>query len=180
MLAQATFAPNLAAALTTGLRLENLKPLGIIRQASPDDIRTWFNPSTTLMVLPGEPIIHNGVVCISSQLILPQTVGNVYTKWIADFYIGSVASNPVLMNDLVYWEYDANGPYTGSGAVKVASSPTNGFMLGRAGLHEVVPVAVNGSSKPISLAVGTYNRCAIRVNSLLTAVTTYGTIGTYA
>ncbi len=180
MLAVATFIPNLNAALSTGLRLENIKALSIIRQNSPDDIRTWFNPSTTLAVFPGEPIIHNGVVCISAQLILPQTIGNVYTRWVADFYVGAIASNPVLMNDLVYWQYDANGPYTGSGAAVHAASPTNGFILGRAGIPEVMTPTVNGSNKCVSLAIGTYNACRLRVNSLPFAPTTYGTIGTYA
>lgn len=175
-------APIITSARAGTLRLENLLPAGVIRDnVSSHDIWQWYN-TTGQIVLAGEPIIHNGVVCISANPIWPGEVGNVYRQWTADFYVTSIASNPVLMNDLVYWDYGVTGPYTNSGTIKVAATPTNGFILGRAALMSPAGVApsLNGSSKPIALAVGTYNRCALRVSSLPFAPTTYGTIGTYA
>ena len=177
--ATASYAVNVAARAGT-LRLTNLLPAAVIREDSSYDIIPWYNTMGAI-VLAGEPIIHNGVVCISANPIYAGEVGNVYTKWVADFYIVTAAAE-VLMNDLVYWDYGVTGPYTNSGTTKVGSTPTNGFILGRAGLRMPAGVlpALNGSSKPVALAAGTYNSCILRVNSLNFAPTTYGTIGTYA
>lgn len=175
-----TVLPNYTSAKAGTLRLENPKPCAIIRECSEDDIIQWYNLNATI-VLAGEPIIHNGFVCISANPVMPGQIGNFYKQWIADFYIVTAAAD-VLMNDLVYWDYGVTGPYTNSGTTKVGSTPTNGFILGYASFVSIAgaAIALNGSSKPIALAAGTYNACRLRVNSRFIAPTTYGTIGTYA
>src|SRR5688572_21746531 len=106
--------PNLVA---NPVYLENFKPAGIIRECSPSDIVQWRN-LTGDTILCGEPIIHQGVVCISARLILPGAVGNVYRKWIADFVCDLAGT--VLANALVYWDTDLDLVTTGSGGAASA------------------------------------------------------------
>jgi hypothetical protein len=168
--------PTLNSARQGTLRLENPPIMGIIRQDSPSDLVEWYN-TTGGVVLPGEPIIHNGLVCISASLIYPGVVGNVYRKWIADF-ICTLAAD-VLVNALVYWDYSGTyGDWTGSG-MAVDAAPVNGFILGRAGIGpRVKNLTLNGSGKPISATTASTR---IRVNSVpMYPPTTFGAIGTYA
>jgi len=163
--------PNLVANPVT---LENFGPAGIIRECSPSDLVQWRN-LTGNTILCGEPIIFLNQVCISSRIILPGAVGNVYRKWIADFRCTLAAD--VLANALVYWNTALNLITTGSGGAQDAA-PAAGFTLGRAILRQIggMDSPQNASDQDIA---GRTSDEWIRVASQPIAPTTYGTLPTY-
>lgn len=163
--------PNLVA---NPVKLENFAPVGIIRECSPSDILQARN-LTGNTLLCGEPIIFNGLVCISSRIVLPGAVGNFYKKWIADFKC--VMAADVLANALIYWNVSLNLITTGSGGAQDAA-PINGFILGRALLRQIggMDSPLNGSNKDIAAKTGAG---FVRVASVPVAPTTYGTLPTY-
>ena len=144
-------------------------PIGYIRQHA-GLLVPYYNPSTTLAFIAGEPIIYNGMVCVSSKLILPSKMGEVYTNWLADFMLDPAHSGDILANATLWWSYDVDAITGNEGAV-VASAPTNGFILGRA--IAKVEDSVDGSNKKI---VATTGSVWVRVASIQEPHTAIGTL----
>ena len=144
-------------------------PIGYIRQHA-GLLVPYYNPSETLAFLAGEPIIYNGMVCVSSKLILPSKMGEVYTNWLADFMLDPAHSGDILANATLWWSYDVDAITGNEGAV-VASAPTNGFILGRA--IAKVEDSVDGSNKKI---VATTGSVWVRVASIQEPHTAIGTL----
>lgn len=143
---------------------------GIIRQHG-GLLMNYFNRSTTLAIVPGEPIIINQMVCVSSKLILPNSMGEVYTNWICDFRMNPAHTGDVLANDQLWWSYDVEALVDNVGCV-VAAAPTNGFILGRAVAKAEDPV--NGSNQKV--VASTTSRTWVRVAALQEPVAAIGTI----
>jgi len=144
-------------------------PIGYIRQHA-GLLVPYYNPSTTLAFIAGEPIIYNGMVCVSSKLILPSKMGEVYTNWLADFMLDPAHSGDILANATLWWSYDVDAITGNEGAV-VASAPTNGFILGRAIAKPEDPV--DGSNKKKVAVTGSV---WVRVASIQEPHTAIGTL----
>jgi hypothetical protein len=108
----------------------------------------YFNASSTLTLLAGEPVVYLNRVCIVQRSILPKKMGIVLTDWQVDALLDPTHTGDINIGDLIYWDLDANAvtrkanysmnstiPSTtyieGIGAAS-ASVPDNGFILGRA------------------------------------------------
>lgn len=144
-------------------------PIGYIRQHS-GLLLPYYNPSATLAFLAGEPIVYNGMVCVSSKLILPSKMGEVYTNWLCDFMLDPAHTGDILANATLWWSYDVDAITGNEGAV-VASAPTNGFILGRAVAKPEDPV--DGSNKKKVAGTGSV---WVRVASIQEPYTAIGTI----
>lgn len=156
--------PNRAA---EPIRLEALTPSGIYR-TEPSHV-TWVNPSETLTVVPGEPIIFMGRVGISKLAIYPLRVGTLVLDWIADFVLDPDLAANILQGDVIYWDTGlADADHTGK-ATNVA--PAAGFILGYANLPDVRSEDVNlDAGDPIAAVPGdTY----VRVCSMPMATTAF-------
>jgi len=167
--------PNLVA---QPVLLENYGPAGIIRSDS--NIIPYYNILTT-SILPGEPVLTQGRIGISKKIILPGTMGELIFDWVADFVLNPALGAVILADAVVYWNYDLNGVSGGvtlpAGVGCVASSsPTNGFILGRAIVNKLKAVSLNGSSKVIAASPGDER---IRVAAQTLAVSAIGTIPTF-
>jgi hypothetical protein len=143
---------------------------GIIRQHG-GLLMNYWNRSTTLAIMPGEPIIINQMVCVCSKLILPSSMGEVYTNWICDFRMNPAHTGDVLANDQLWWSYDVEALQDNVGCA-VASAPTNGFILGRAVAKFEDPL--NGSNQRV--VASTTSRTWVRVASLQEPVVAIGTL----
>jgi len=166
--------PNLVA---QPVLLENYGPAGIIRSDS--NIIPYYNILTT-SILPGEPVFHMGRIGISKKIILPGAIGELIFDWVADFVVNPALGAVILANAVVYWDYDLNGVSggvtlpAGVGCV-AASSPTNGFILGRAIISKMKAVTLS-SGKAIAASPGDER---IRVVAQTLAVSAIGTIPTF-
>ncbi len=148
-------------------------PVGYIRQHA-GLLLPYYNPSATLALIAGEPIVYNGMVCVSSKLILPSQMGEVYTNWLCDFRMDPAHTGDVLANATLWWSYDVEAIQDNVGCV-VASAPTNGFILGRAIAKIEDPV--DGSNKKV--CASTASKTWVRVASIQEPVTAIGTIPTF-
>lgn len=147
-------------------------PLGIMRQHS-GLLVPYYNPSTTLSFISGEPILYNGLPCLCSKLILPSQMGEIYTNWVADFKLDPAHSGDINAGDMIWWSYDVEG-ITGVDGAAVASAPTNGFILGRATASKDDPV--DGSNKKLCAVTGS---TWVRVMSLQEPSPAIGTVPTF-
>jgi hypothetical protein len=131
----------------------------------------FYNPGSK-SILPGEPVIVFGRVCISKELILPGTFGTlVHSCWISGL-VDPDLSNPITQGALVYFDLDlATGLYPG---YFTNVQPTNGWFVGHA-------VGIHATPQEVTLTAGTpvaASTTAERVFIQLTAgtPTAYGTV----
>lgn len=144
-------------------------PAGIIRQHS-GLLVPVYNISTTLAIISGEPILHNGFPMVCAKLVLPSTMGEFYSNWIADFRLSAAHSGEIVAGDMIWWSYDTE-PIQDNVGGAVASAPTNGFILGRAVASPDNPL--NGSGKKLVATTGSQ---WVRVMSLQEPSPAIGTI----
>lgn len=140
----------------------------------------YYNGSSTLTLLAGEPVVFGDRVGIVQKSILPGKMGTIVLDWIVEAILDPARTGNILQGALVYWDTskDAVVPIeTGGSAVSgvgaaVSSAPTNGFILGRAcsEFMKDVPSALVTSNQLICAKTGSVR---IRVVSLAGATTTY-------
>ncbi len=153
--------------------LEQYPRIGEYVQGGHGTETDYYN-QTSKTVLPGEPLILFGRLCISKDIILPGHFGTVVSDcWVNYLLDPDLASN-ILQGAAVYYDLglaDA-GEYISGYATNV--QPTNGYLLGHAiGVH-ATPEEVNLSAGSAIAARPGDNRVFV----LLTRITptSYGTI----
>jgi hypothetical protein len=158
------------------VQLEQFKDPGIIKTAG-GIFLPWYNESTTLARLMGEPIVFGLRVWLPQRLILPQTYGTLVSDWTADFLLDPDHTGDINQGDLIYWDTDIDAVtfygqttlLTGIGAAS-ATLPTNGFILGYAIGNREIDLGIDGSNNLLAAKTGsTY----VRVASLATVTTLY-------
>jgi len=158
------------------VQLEQYVDPAIIRQAG-GIFFDWFNESTTLARLIGEPTVFGGRVWLPQKVVLPQKYGTLVSDWIADFLLDPAHTGDVNQGDVIYWDTDLNAvtAYAGGSAIAgvgaaSAAQPTEGFILGYAVGNRELDLGVDGSDDLLAAKTGsTY----VRVVSLATTTTTY-------
>lgn len=115
--------------LADPVRLEQPKICAYIRSTANSLVIPYVNISSTLSIYPGEPILINGRVGLTSRLILPLQEGNLVFDWVADFIVSDTLAANILAGDPVWWDYSDSTLETTLGAV-VRAAPTNGYILG--------------------------------------------------
>lgn len=143
--------------------------VGIIRHHNSEPI-PYFNPLDS-DILPGEPLFHLGLVCISNSLIKRKSWGEVYTSWVADLIVNPAISADITQGQQLWWSYAIDVPGFGTtvGGVVIAA-PTNGFVVGRAVGHRDCPI--NGSSKAVVATTGATRVRVAAYNQVATAIGT--------
>lgn len=140
---------------------------GKIRQAG-QLILPYFNSSTTLSILKGQPFVAYGRVVVAEDLIPPQKVGSVLSDWVCEFLIKpDLAGANILQDALVYWNTTLNfvqrldgnvasgTVVTGIGAATNAQPGAgNGFLLGRAiaDRDSMSTLNINGGNLVVAVA----------------------------
>lgn len=157
-------------------------PVQLERYDSPCKIRIagksinhYYNKTGTTL-LPGEPVIYGGRVCLCQDIILPGQVGPVITDWTADCRVDPALSGVILANAQVWWSYDITTVVAGVGGV-VKIAPTNGFIFG-------IAVSPPGKGNEQVLSSGsavaaTAGDVWIRVTDNSIAVVAIGTVPTF-
>lgn len=140
----------------------------------------YFNSSTTLTLIAGEPVVFGDRVGIVQRSILPQKMGTIVFDWIVEALVDPARTGNILQGALVYWDTSKDAVVaieTGGSAVAgvgaaVSSAPTNGFILGRAvsEYYRDVPSSLIASNQLVCAKTGS---TVIRVVSLAGATTTY-------
>ena len=158
-------------------------PVQLEQFVEPSNVIKWgelyldyFNESTTLGILMGEPVIFGGRVWLAQRPILPQKYGTLVAGWMAAFLLDPAHSGNILQGATIYWDLDVNavtyaagGICPGIGAAS-ATQPDNGFILGHAMGNRELDLGVDGNSKKIAAITGSKYIC---VTSLPGATTQY-------
>lgn len=158
-------------------------PVQLEQFVEPSDIKKWgelyldyFNESTSLAILMGEPVVFGGRVWLAQKPILPQKYGTLVSGFMAAFLLNPAHSGDVLQGTVIYWDLDLNavtyhngGVCPGIGAASV-TQPTNGFILGHAIGNREIDLGINGSNKKIAAKTGSKYICVV---SLPGATTEY-------
>lgn len=146
----------------------------ILRQAG-GLVIPWYNSSSTLTLLPGQPIVAGNRVCLVEKAIPPLSMGNLLTDWEADFLLDpGLAAADILQNAVINWDTTknavkrldnnvaANTLVTGIGAATTATPGAgNGFLLGRAiASRDPFPRVLNGANLVVAKA-GTSQRVTV-------------------
>lgn len=142
----------------------------------------YYNASSTLALVAGEPIVAYGRVCIVQKTILPQKMGTVLFDWIVSALLDTAHSGDIGQGDLIYWDTDIDvvtpidsskfgtAVVAGIGGAS-ASIPTNGFILGRAtSEHYEHDIPLDGSDDIVCATDGSKR---VRVVAIPGAPTTY-------
>lgn len=158
---------------------------GKIRQAG-QLLLPYFNSSTTLSILPGQPIVAYNRIVVAEKLIPPQQIGTVLSDWVCEFLIKpDLAGANILQDALVYWNTTLNfvqrldnnvaagTVVSGIGAATNAQPGASaGFLLGRAIADRESMSALNIVSNSLVVAVAGTSKW-ITVASLPGAATVY-------
>ena len=158
-------------------------PVQLEQFIEPSNIVQWdglfahyFNESTTLDLLMGEPIIFGGKVWLAQRPILRQEYGTIVSGWIASFLLDPAHTGDINQGDTIYWDLDVNAvTYYGGGicpgiGAASASQPTNGFILGHAVGNREIDLGVDGSNDLLCAKTGSKY---VNVVSLPGATTQY-------
>lgn len=166
--------------LADPVRLEQVPVCAYIRSTANSMVIPYVNISTTLSISPGEPVLINGRVGLTSRLILPLQEGNLVFDWVADFIVSNALAANILAGDPVWWDYSDTTLASGLGAV-VRAAPTNGYILGFAavmpGAWTIVSNRAVAQDFTDARVVG--NTARIRVYPSQAVVPVIGTIPTY-
>lgn len=106
----------------------------------------WYNSSTTLTLLAGQPIVAYNRVCIVEKAIPPGKVGTLITDWVAEVLLNpALGAANILQDAVIYWNTTLNlvqrldnNVATGTVVTGVGGGTTaqpgagQGFLLGRA------------------------------------------------
>lgn len=158
---------------------------GRIRQAG-QLILPYFNSSTTLTLLKGQPLVAFNRICVVEDAIGPQKIGSVLTDWVCEFLIKpDLAGANILQDALVYWNTTLNyvqrldnnvaagTVVSGIGAATNAQPGAGaGFLLGRAVADRDSMSQLNISGGNLVVAVAGTSKW-ITVTSLPGAATVY-------
>lgn len=142
-------------------------PVQLEQFVEPSDIKQWdglfmpyFNESTSLDILMGEPVVFGGRVWLAQKPILRQKYGTLVSGWIAHFLLDPDHTGDINQGDTIYWDTDANavtyyngGICPGIGAAS-ASQPTNGFILGHAIGNRELDLGVDSSDDLLCAQTG--------------------------
>jgi len=166
--------------LADPVRMEQPPICAYIRSTANSLVIPYVNVSTTLSISPGEPILINGRVGLTSRLILPLQEGNLVFDWVADFIVSAGLAANILSGDPVWWDYSDTTLASGLGAV-VRAAPTNGYILGFAApMPGIWTIASNRAIAQdytdSKVAAGT---ARVRVYPSQAVVPVIGTIPTY-
>lgn len=153
--------------------LENYPIIGEYIQGGHGTETDYYNASSKC-VLPGEPLVVFGRLCISKDIILPRTFGTVVFGCWVNFLLDPALAAVIKQDANVYYDLDkkVDGSYISGYAT--GTQPTNGFLLGKAvGVHGI-PGEITLSGKSAVAASPGDDRIFVLLTQL--APTTYGTV----
>lgn len=69
----------------------------------------WYNSSTTLTLLAGQPIVAYNRICLVEKAIAPGKVGSILTDWVAEFLLNpALGAANILQDAVIYWNTSLN------------------------------------------------------------------------
>ncbi len=106
----------------------------------------WYNSSTTLTLLAGQPIVAYNRICLVEKAIPPGKMGTVLTDWVAEVMLNpALGAANILQDAVIYWNTTLNlvqrldnnvasGTVVSGvgGATTAQPGASAGFLLGRA------------------------------------------------
>lgn len=153
--------------------LENYPIIGEYIQGGHGTELDYYN-ATPRCVLPGEPLVVFGRLCVSKDIILPRSFGTVVSNCWMNFLLDPALAAVIRQGANVFYDLDKKVDAQFISGYATGTQPTNGFLLGQAIAVHGIPGEIVLSNKSAVAASPGDKRIFVQLTQL--APTTYGTV----